>query len=156
MAAYIASAENRPQKAIRRAQRAQQLVEKGVNRIVAVYVSAMLGKLYVQLGRDAEAEVLLRQAVAAGLEGKKAFEVGYSLLDLGALYERQGRVRLAALSFLAACQIHTQLTTHLQDLAIEELRRFRQTHVYADLLEWMDRKQRSPWMELTTTLLQGS
>jgi predicted ATPase/DNA-binding SARP family transcriptional activator len=156
MAAYIAFAEGRPRKAILRARTAQRVVGKGVNRVVAVYVSAMLGKLYVQLDDVAQAEALLRQAIAAGLEGKRAFEVGYSLLDIGALYERQGRVRLAALAFLAACRIHTQFASPMQDLAEDILQRFRQAHAEPDLLEWMNRKQRSPWMELTTTLLQGS
>jgi predicted ATPase/DNA-binding SARP family transcriptional activator len=155
-AAQIALTENRPLQANRRAERALHVVSLGVNRLVAVYAWIMLGKMYVQMNNFEQAEELLRRAVAAGCEGRRAFEVGYTLLELGALYERQKRVRSAALAFLAAHQIHTQLATPMQPLAEEELRRFRQSHDLGDLLEWMDRQQRASWLDLAASMLKDA
>ena len=156
MAAQIAFAENRPHQALLRAGAARRRLSDNVNRHVVVYAWIMLGKLYAQAGDSAQAEALLRQAVAAGLEGRRAFEVGYTLLELGPLYERQQRLRPAALAYLAACQIHAQASTQMQEVAEDQRQRFRQEHDDPDLLDWMDRKHRLSWIELTSLLLKDT
>ena len=141
MAAQLAYAEDRPRLAQRRAHWALRLLDTKVDRHVAVYAWIMLGRLSLQLDDP---------------EGRRAFEMGFTLMELGALYERQQRTRLAALAYLAACQIHTHLSSQMQRRAEDELERFRQAQSDPEILEWMHRQRRSSWMDLASTLLKGS
>ena len=141
--------------AIEHAALARQQLNPEKDLDLAIYVELTLGRARREAGEHDAAERALAEMLRLANQGGRRFGVGRALLELGQLYERDGRTVCAAGAYLAAEKVHAALPSQRQEAARAEFRRFRNENDRSEVHAFLHEASKRSWEELVSQLLSA-
>jgi predicted ATPase/class 3 adenylate cyclase len=151
--ADIALDEGKADIARKYADRARRMTVGSIDVDTVLYVHARLGHIYREIGDFAQAEDSLQTAIRLAAEGNRDFSLISALLDLGALYERQGNLRCAAYAYTTAARIHPDIASRRSEAAASALAHFYREIEDPTIKAFLDQSRDRSWSEILTDLL---
>jgi len=128
--------------------------DENVHQGSLIVVGMTLGIIYKDAGDNGKAETVLLRVARSAFDIEHTFALGRALLLLGDIFEDRANSDGAALSYLAASRIHTQLKSRLAQQADETLLHFKRKHDNSDVSVLLEKAGKHKWKDIVVRLLK--